>query len=192
MGVRIRRAGESDRRTVVGILDEAFMYDPVSSWLFPDEAHRRVAHGAFLEAAFLDDALGESGFVHITEDTSAVALWRNVPADAPHEVPEGDDRGSLIARLTGELHPRGREHKYLMMIAVAPGRQREGIGTALISTVLEDCDREGVAAYLEASSARSRDLYVRLGFEFLGRTVELPDGPRMWPMWREPVPSARG
>ncbi|NEE57853.1 GNAT family N-acetyltransferase, partial [Streptomyces sp. SID8455] len=28
--------------------------------------------------------------------------------------------------------------------------------------------------------------YERLGFRFLGSAVELPDGPSMWPMWREP------
>jgi GNAT superfamily N-acetyltransferase len=190
VGVGIRRAGESDRKTVVRILDEAFMHDPVSSWVFPDEAHRREAHGPFLEVTFLDDALGESGFVDIAEDGSAVALWLNVLADAPVHLPDGDDRGSIIARLTGRLHPRGRAHKYLMMIAVTPAQQGQGIGTALITRVLQQCDREGIPAYLEASNPRSRDLYLRLGFEFLGRTVDLPDGPQMWPMWREPVPPA--
>lgn len=52
--------------------------------------------------------------------------------------------------------------------------------------VLERCDREGTPAYLEASSARSRGLYERLGFTFTGRAVDLPEGPPMWPMWREP------
>lgn len=55
-----------------------------------------------------------------------------------------------------------------------------------MADVLERCDRDGVPAYLEASSARSRRLYERLGFTFMGTTVDLPDGPAMWPMWREP------
>jgi GNAT superfamily N-acetyltransferase len=72
------------------------------------------------------------------------------------------------------------------MIGVAPGRQGEGLGTALIGSVLDRCDREGLPAYLEASSVRSRRLYERLGFEPAGPVLQLPDGPAMWPMWREP------
>lgn len=59
----------------------------------------------------------------------------------------------------------------------------------MIRAELERCDREGLPAYLEASSARSRRLYERLGFHFLGRAVALPDGPPMYPMWREPKAS---
>lgn len=84
------------------------------------------------------------------------------------------------------MHPTAEEHEYLLMIAVAPGRQGEGLGTELIRPVLERCDREGVPAYLEASSERSRGLYERLGFAFTGDAVRLPDGPLMWPMWRKP------
>jgi hypothetical protein len=40
--------------------------------------------------------------------------------------------------------------------------------------------------YLEASSMRSRALYERHGYVFMGKTLDLPDGPHMWPMWREP------
>jgi RimJ/RimL family protein N-acetyltransferase len=71
---------------------------------------------------------------------------------------------------------------------VAPERQGEGLGTALVRSVLDRCDREGLPAYLEASNAGSRRLYERLGFALTGRPLDLPDGPRMWPMWREPQP----
>lgn len=51
--------------------------------------------------------------------------------------------------------------------------------------VLDMCDRDGVPAYLEASSERNKALYLRHGFEVVGE-IKLPDGPRMWPMWRSP------
>ncbi|CAM5276248.1 GNAT family N-acetyltransferase [Streptomyces hirsutus] len=57
-------------------------------------------------------------------------------------------------------------------------------GTALIGSVLDRCDREGLPAYLEASSVRSRLLYERLGFAQACEPLQLPDG-RMWPMWRD-------
>ncbi|AZM55471.1 GNAT family N-acetyltransferase [Streptomyces sp. WAC 01529] len=201
MGVAIRRAGEGDRDAVVRLLDEAFMWDPVSSWVFPDEEHRRRRHAALM-AAFFDLALDE-GYIDITEDGAAAALWWSVSASAPGSGDTGDVeadgpallreaidpenvRVELIGRLADEAHPTDRAHQYLHMIAVRPDRQGEGLGTALVTTVLERCDREGLHAYLEASNARSRDLYERLGFAFTGTPLDLPDGPRMWPMWREP------
>ncbi|MCX4548302.1 GNAT family N-acetyltransferase [Streptomyces sp. NBC_01267] len=194
MGVAIRQAGEADRETLVRLLDESFMHDPVSSWVFPDEAHRRAVHGKFL-GVFIDVTLAE-GRVDLAEDGSAMALWLDVPAGVPEEddtparmreiADPDNERCELVGRLTGEVHPHDRAHAYLLMIGVAPGRQGEGLGTALMAPVLERCDREGVAAYLEASSTRSRALYERLGFAFMGTAVQLPDGPQMWPMWREP------
>ncbi|MFF7554150.1 GNAT family N-acetyltransferase [Streptomyces olivaceus] len=200
MGVVIRTAGEDDRERVVRLLDEAFQDDPVSSWVFPGVEYRRRTHHRLM-AAFAD-AVFADGRIDLTEDASACALWLPVPAegdvdagdpgaeDVPARVREAVDpeneRVELIARLTEDIHPSGRAHAYLWMIGVAPGRQGEGLGTALIGTVLDRCDRAGLPAYLEASSARSKVLYERLGFEFTGRALDLPDGPRMWPMWREP------
>ncbi|MGW2227802.1 GNAT family N-acetyltransferase [Streptomyces formicae] len=195
MGVAIRRAGVADRADIVRLLDEAFLRDPVSSWVFPGEEHRRRMHGGLM-AAFFDLALAE-GYVDVTEDGDAAALWWSVPGgvaegeeDGPALLREAVDaeneRVELIGRLTDAIHPTDRAHEYLHMIAVRPERQGEGLGTELVNAVLERCDRDGLHAYLEASNARSRDLYARLGFVLMGAALDLPDGPRMWPMWREP------
>ncbi|MBY8877497.1 GNAT family N-acetyltransferase [Actinacidiphila acidipaludis] len=208
MGVAIRRAGAEDRDAVAKLLDEVFHHDPVSSWVFPDPEHRRTSH-IRLMGAFLDNALAE-GYVDVTEDGSACALWLSVPAhedgeaghgesgdeadgDGPAEFRElvdpANERVEQIARLMEAAHPGDRPHEYLMLIAVSEEVRSQGVGAALIESVLERCDREGLAAYLEASSMRSRGLYERLGFVFMGRTVDLPDGPHMWPMWRDPRPA---
>jgi GNAT superfamily N-acetyltransferase len=203
MGVAIRTAGEGDRELVVRLLDEAFQDDPVSGWVFPDTEYRRTTHHRLM-AAFTDAVLAD-GRIDLTEDGTACALWLSMPGDDHAEA--GDDhaeaaeddavqlreavdpdneRVETIARLMDEAHPTDRAHAYLWMIAVAPGRQGEGLGTALIQHVLDRCDREGLPAYLEASSARSTTLYERLGYAFTDRTLDLPDGPHMYPMWREP------
>ncbi|MEU1848404.1 GNAT family N-acetyltransferase [Streptomyces sp. NPDC019990] len=202
MGVAIRTAGEADRELVVRLLDEAFQDDPVSGWVFPGAEDRRARHPGLM-AAFTDIVL-EAGRIDITEDGSACALWMSVPPaehdgdaedDGPAQVREavdpGNERIEQLGRLTAAVHPAGRAHAYLWMIGVAPGRQGEGLGTALIESVLDRCDREGLPAYLEASNARSRSLYERLGFEQSGPVLDLPEGgPTMWPMWREPRPRA--
>ncbi|WP_432119233.1 GNAT family N-acetyltransferase [Streptomyces sp. bgisy032] len=196
MGVAIRTAGEADRDLVVRLLDGAFQDDPVSGWVFPGVEDRRAKHPGLM-AAFTDIVLA-AGRVDVTEDGSACALWLSVPAEDGHDgedegpaqvrqaVDPDNERIELIGRLTAAVHPSGRAHEYLWMIGVAPDRQGEGLGTALIGSVLERCDREGLPAYLEASSTRSRKLYERLGFALAGPVLELPDGPAMWPMWREP------
>jgi GNAT superfamily N-acetyltransferase len=194
MGVRIRQAGESDRAALVRLLDDAFLHDPVSSWVFPEEAHRRKVHGLFM-GVFADVALAE-GRADIMEDESAMALWLRIPAGVPEEddtparmreiADPDNERAELVGRMTGAVHPHDRAHEYLLMIAVSPGHQGGGLGRALIEPVLERCDSERMPAYLEASSERSRRLYERLGFVSTGTTVDLPDGPHMWPMWREP------
>ncbi|MEU9352738.1 GNAT family N-acetyltransferase [Streptomyces griseoloalbus] len=205
MGVAIRTAGDEDRELIVRLLDEAFQDDPVSGWVFPGAEYRRTTHHRLM-AAFTDIVLAE-GRIDVTEDGSACALWLSMPADdgghgaeradgaateddGPVQVRQAVDpdneRVELIGRLTAGIHPSGRAHEYLWMIGVVPGRQGEGLGTALIGSVLDRCDREGRAAYLEASSERSRLLYERLGFEAAGEPLHLPQGPRMWPMWREP------
>ncbi|MFC8405351.1 GNAT family N-acetyltransferase [Streptomyces griseoincarnatus] len=200
MGVAIRTAGGDDRELVVRLLDEAFQDDPVSSWVFPGAGYRRVTHHRLM-AAFTDATLAD-GRVDLVEDGSACALWMSVPAGDPghgeadggddefaalrHAVDPENERVEMIGRLTAGIHPQGRAHEYLWMIGVAPGRQGEGLGTALIGSVLDRCDREGRAAYLEASSERSVRLYRRLGFELTGEPLRLPGGPLMYPMWREP------
>ncbi|GHD90237.1 GNAT family N-acetyltransferase [Streptomyces naganishii] len=208
MGVGIRAAGPGDRELVVRLLDEAFQDDPVSGWVFPGEEYRRATHHRLM-AAFTDIVLAD-GRIDVTVDGAACALWLPVPAgDQEQEGDEGDDgkeddgtdeavrlreavdpaneRVEEIARLMAEAHPAGRAHEYLWMIGVTPDRQGDGLGSALIEHALRRCDRAGLPAYLEASSARSTKLYERLGFAFTGATLDLPDGgPRMWPMWREP------
>ncbi|WP_406468375.1 GNAT family N-acetyltransferase [Streptomyces hirsutus] len=199
MGVAIRAAGDGDRELLVRLLDEAFQDDPVSGWVFPGTEYRRTTHHRLM-GAFTDIVLAE-GRIDVMEDGSACALWISMPADDHGAGDPADDEGpaqvrravdpenervEMIGRLTAGVHPTGRAHEYLWMIGVLPGRQGEGLGTALIGSVLDRCDREGLPAYLEASSVRSRLLYERLGFAQVCEPLRLPEGPRMWPMWREP------
>lgn len=50
---------------------------------------------------------------------------------------------------------------------------------------LDRCDAEHAPAYLESSNPANIGYYQRFGFEVTGEIV-LPDGPSLWPMWRQP------
>ncbi|GAA2266702.1 GNAT family N-acetyltransferase [Streptomyces amakusaensis] len=201
MSAVLRRADEGDRDTVIRLLDTAFRNDPVTLWLFPEEEHRRSAHPRLM-AAFLDIVL-RAGRVDLLADGSGTALWlpardgdeaeeEQEPEDDTlsrtfAEIAPGNERVRTINRLTAEIHP-DRAHEYLWLIAVDPAQQGRGRGTALLAPALERCDDEGTPAYLEATSPSSRALYQRHGFVPTEPALTLPDGPTLWPMWREPCP----
>jgi GNAT superfamily N-acetyltransferase len=94
-------------------------------------------------------------------------------------------RRAIGAQRAVERHHPREPHWYLDYIAVAPGGQGRGAGSALLAPMLERCDREGVPAYLESSKERNLAFYARHGFR-VAREIELPDGPPIWLMWRDP------
>jgi ribosomal protein S18 acetylase RimI-like enzyme len=90
-----------------------------------------------------------------------------------------------------ERHHPVLPHYYLSVIGTDPDQQGGGIGSALLAPVLSRCDSEGVAAYLESSKESNVGFYARHGFTVTDK-VELPDGPPLWFMWREPRRPAAG
>ena len=191
--VEVRRAGAADSAVVSDILAQAFFDDPVISWAFPDDDRRReLLPDVF--SLFVDGFLS-AGEVRVTEDIGA-ALWMPPVAAAADEDPDemvrqieaviGADaeRFLELVALLDEHHPHEPAY-YLLAVGVRPASQGTGVGSSLMRPVLEQCDRDGVAAYLEATSERSRKLYQRHGFEAIGQFA--PTGaPPLWPMWRAP------
>jgi ribosomal protein S18 acetylase RimI-like enzyme len=168
------------------VLAQAFQDDPVFRWWIPgDDARRGVL------PAFFDLVAQGSDEVHVTEGGGSVAVWNRPGADDDEEMADavaaiaGDhtERLFTILELMAEQHP-AEPHWYLFFLATRPGLQSRGLGSALMRPVLERCDADGVPAYLEATTERGVDLYRRHGFEVTGE-IRLPDGPSLWPMWRE-------
>jgi GNAT superfamily N-acetyltransferase len=195
--IGVRRAGASDGTEVSAVLADAFFDDPVITWAFPDDDRRRqVLPDLF--SIFVDDFL-PADEVRVAEGGMGAALWLPPVAEAADEDPEEMVRGIErvagpdaerfleLMSLTDQHHPHDPCY-YLLAIGVLPAWQGKGVGSALMGPVLDQCDRDGVAAYLEATSERSKKLYERHGFEATGEFA--PAGaPPLWPMWR--TPSAR-
>jgi GNAT superfamily N-acetyltransferase len=173
----------------VEVLTAAFAGDPLVRWL-------ALGSGARVFRPVVDEsaAAGELAFA----GDGAVAVWLPTPAgpsgeadtdgeaDADADMPE---RLRVFLELVAARHPRDRKHLYLPFLGVRPERQGRGLGGRLLAERLARADAEGVPAYLESSSARNVPLYERHGFRHLGDPISLPDGPSVWPMWREPSTS---
>jgi GNAT superfamily N-acetyltransferase len=195
----VRRARPEEAEAITEVLATAFLGDPVSDWLFPDEEERARIHPKFFRV-FVDLVL-EAGHIDMTTSGKAVALWLPMTDDAVDE--DGDEqfaaamreacgayaeRFAYLDKLMTDGHPHDAPHAYLPFIAAAPGHQATGAGTRLLTHRFTELDAAGVPSYLEASSPRNRALYERLGYRQVRPALSLPDGPSLIPMWREPEP----
>lgn len=194
-GVDVRTASLFDIPWIAGALSAAFVDDPVFVWTIPREDRRQIVLPGFFTV--FTAAFQRHGHVHRTVDGTAAALW--VPpgfaaiaddeadafAAALEEICGPDaERVLTVSALLEEHHPH-EPAWYLNFLGVEPASQGRGIGSALLRHVLDTADRCAAAACLDATSPRNRRLYEAHGFVATGE-IQVPDGPPMWPMWRDP------
>jgi ribosomal protein S18 acetylase RimI-like enzyme len=196
--VAIRRITAEDGPRVIDALARSFHDDPVMEWLYPDEGRRVDQSRRFFEVRLRQ--LLPDGEVYTTPDLVGGALWA-VPGKwrmRPLEVlrllvamaPALGRRGPRALRGLERVearHPAEPEHYYLAVLGTEPESQGRGIGSALMGPVLEDCDENGVPAYLESSKERNIAFYARHGFK-VTEEIRMPKGPLVWGMWRDPRP----
>ena len=84
------------------------------------------------------------------------------------------------------MQPVGRRFWYLGVLGVEPDRQGSGVGSALLTSGLCNCDQNKVGTYLETAEPRNLPFYAKFGFDVLSAT-ELREGPLVWSVWREPA-----
>lgn len=188
----VERVAAGDAERAVATLTRAFAADALVRWFYPDPGQYRT-HWPELMRLYAADALAH-GTADRADGFAGVALWlppdggpdeealaalveRSVPA------PAQADAFALFEQM-GAAHP-AEPHWYLPFIGVDPLHQGKGAGTALLRHGLARCDRDGLPAYLEATSPRNRRLYERHGFAAVG-TIRAGSSPRMWPMVRAP------
>jgi ribosomal protein S18 acetylase RimI-like enzyme len=193
-----RRATPDDTARIARLFAAAFANDPVMDWI----ARPGRARAAGLEEFFnwlLTTRAMLFNEVWMAEDCSVAAAW--LPPGAPAS-PGGVieqikllpmflrlcglsrmARGSAMGAAMEKNHPQA-PHFYLAFIAVAPGRQGQGLGSALLEANLKQIDAAGEAAYLENSNPKNTRLYERSGFAT--RKNIAPNGaPPLMAMWRE-------
>lgn len=199
MATEVQKATAAEYGKVAMPLARAFADDLAFRWMVRDD--RRIGT---ITQRFFDVGLRRIWSAHdemyTTPDFAGGAVWEKPGVGKPSVLEQLRMLPSFVSifgrhmprmmramAVMEKMHPK-EPHYYLPFVGVDPARQGEGIGSALLRPVLDRCDREGVPAYLEATSPSSRVLYERLGWQLRGEPLLMgDDAPPMWPMWREPA-----
>ncbi len=183
------------------LLCEAFADDPQCNYLVPADVGDRPALMAYLFRLLLRCG-GDHGYCLTNTDgktLKGVVIW----------MPPGNSVGlvdmlraglyELSFRLPWQYLTRWqaalaleREHRkampqphwYLMLLAVSPRYQRQGVGHQLVQPVLDYCDATGQPCYVETSTEGAVRFYQRHGFEILKTGPFAKQAPPFWTLQR--------
>ncbi|MFN7933004.1 MAG: GNAT family N-acetyltransferase [Bryobacteraceae bacterium] len=187
--VQVAKAGDAE--AVISTVVMAFSADPAARWMYPD-SQQYLLHFPRFVRIFGGKAFGHST-AHVAGNGCGAALW--LP---PEVMPEEEELIRLLNTTVderiredllgvfdhmGSYHP-SEPHWYLPLIGVDFPWQNRGLGAALLRHALEQCDRDGLPAYLESSNPRNVTLYERHGFERVGE-IRVGSSPPITPMVRK-------
>lgn len=161
-------------RTIASLV-AAFICDPFIRWMFPDS--KQYLHYFPLVLKYFAGRAFENSSAYRSTDFKAAAMWLP-PGVSPDEEalgavmsegvsPELQHEVFGVLEQVGAGHPQV-PHWYLPAIGVEPLSQGKGYGSTLLAYGLKVCDREHVAAYLEATNPANIPLYERYGYEVCG------------------------
>jgi GNAT superfamily N-acetyltransferase len=196
--IEVRTAAAGEVPKVAAVLADAFIEDPVFTFLRPG----RLRQSARLRTMFVVEmqqyVLANGGTVWTTSGYDGAVA--ELPPGA-WEMPKSATgkealkwmwafgmrlpRAIRVQRAMAERHLR-EPHFYVRTVGVRTALQGQGVGSMLMQPTLGRADSAALPTYIEASSERSAALYERLGFLHMG-VFELPEGgPPVWPMRRPP------
>jgi GNAT superfamily N-acetyltransferase len=189
-----RHALRSDLATAAGLLADAFANDPWFNWLYPSADDWPLRPREWF-ALVLDRAFTK-GHTFVTD--SGVINW--IPPDV--HFPDAADIDLAVALLQSHIGDRATTafgvigqggaafpdvpRFHCVYVGVAQAAQGRGVGTALLSRVLDICDREGFPASLTSTNDANLPWYRSLGFNEIAEVVVPGANFALRPMWRDP------
>lgn len=199
----VQRVGQEQLEAVATTVALSFQDDPIWQWIYDCLGETIPIETGIVLARMLVARSTPVDAIHAAPDCGAVALW-SAPAGSsspendqfadeqaqPYAVAFAGQLGDRIA-LTGKLstamaaHRPEEPHWYLGILGTHPDRQNQGLGSAVLTTMLGHADRIGVPTFLESSNPRNYGFYQRHGYLEVGEmTVE--DSPPLRHFWRTP------
>ena len=194
-GVSVREAVPSDTLPLSQSLARAFYTDPVFTYFLPNASTRLKRLEKVMAVLFKLGLPHKSCYV--TDNYESVTLWR--PPDE-WDVPVWayiTNGPALLSAFGGNVfrvmatmdmmeksHPH-EPHWYLQTIGTDPVFQGKGYGGVIMRDRLAAVDAAHMPCYLESSKDTNIPIYQSFGFELTGE-MQIPAGPKIWPMWRKP------
>ena len=168
-------------------LAEAFMSDPLQTYVFPNEEERMEKSPDHF-AAILHYGL-QFGEVYSSKNAEGAVVW--LRPGATDVTPQKAELGGLLQlpHLLGEqatdrflrvmdyLEPYHKDdaavqHWYMMVVGVALAFQGTGLGKALLEPVLTKARLQHTPLYLETAEASNIPFYTKLGFKVVRKLRE--------------------
>jgi ribosomal protein S18 acetylase RimI-like enzyme len=186
---------ENALKAVAQSLTDAFMNDPLQTYVFPDIEERKEKSPDHF-AAILQYGL-HFGEVYMSENAEGAVVWL-----APGETeitPEKAEKSGLVnlPHVMGEaaterffsvmdfLDPFHKEdmaqpHWYTMVIGVAPSFHRLGMGKALMEPVMIKARLQHTPIYLETAEPSNINFYQKLGFRIVRQLTDPSSNLKLW------------
>jgi GNAT superfamily N-acetyltransferase len=196
--VQIRPADPSRIAQIAGVLGHAFVTEPMLTWPLggrsddlEERCIRTYAHylGPLLDAGSVwATGDGHGVLVLVSPDQRDVwdAALAHVEDSTTHDMT--DDGGLRHERfyewVASKIPTEPLWH--LDSVAVEPGWQGRGIGSALVEFGLARTRATNTAVILETGTPRNVPLYERLGFHVVEEADSPEGGPHVWFMRRDP------
>jgi ribosomal protein S18 acetylase RimI-like enzyme len=201
------RLGDHQLQRACALLARAFHEDPLMIFVAPDGRRRARLLPGFFEMTVRYCL--RYGVVYTTPELEGVACWLPPGNTTPtlgrilsvgiHVSPlllglSGLRRIGLTERYAAQVHERLMRgpHWYLWALGVDPACQGRGVGSALLTVVLQEAARQGQPCYLETQNARNVGYYEHHGFRVVS-AEEIPGsrGLQMWAMLHEGTRQSR-
>ena len=192
--VNVRPAVGADAKPLSESLARAFYDDPVFTHFLPDDSKRLKKLETVMAILF---KLGQPhGACYTTDNYESVTLWRppsewDVPfwayiVNGPALLSTfGGGIGRVLSTMDmmEKVHPH-EPHWYLQTIGTDPKFQGKGYGGVIMRDRLAAIDAAHMPCYLESSKDTNIPIYQSFGFKLTGE-MQVPSGPKIWPMWRD-------
>lgn len=198
MAVRVDLLDAREVPRAARLLARAFAADPVIGYYLTDGLRRQLGFRAFFRAA-LYESLPHGAVYAARNDGPLVGAAASLPPNPPELPSDRHARvsiamvrmlyparaGKLFADFSGlaALHP-SEPHWYLMFVGVEPRLQGSGVGSSLLSPVLEQANADGTLCYLETPFPQTHRFYEQLGFTITSESQPFAAPTPIWTMTR--------
>ncbi|OBT49905.1 hypothetical protein VE04_09239 [Pseudogymnoascus sp. 24MN13] len=173
----------SDMTVCADIFDEAFADDPAIIYLYPRSDPKVLKEKSIQNFEKSFTAPGVKYFKVVLEDTGEIVAFSKWvyphPPDPNAEDPEtairmqqhvpGSNEELVVEFFTKFLRGRRKwvvpeTHYFMSILAVRPEYQRKGLGSMLLTPVLEQADKENAKAFVQGS-VQGVGMYLKHGWE---------------------------